>query len=129
MALVSGSNTGPAGIPPGGPYFVFPLSGTIQRQSNPVLAEGLAVSGWIGFPDMAAAENYAHNQSIAHAADQTVKSTAGIIAELSNPNLWLRVAEVALGLVLVAVGIARLTGVDNKIQQLAETTAKAAVVA
>lgn len=127
--LVPGSNTGPLGVPPGGPWFVWPFSGTIQRQENPVLRVPLVASGWIGFPTQDAAKSYAAGQSPAHAGDQAVKSTAGLIAELTNPDLWVRVAEVALGLVLLAVGVARLTGIDNKLATAAGTAAKAAVVA
>lgn len=129
MPLVPGSNTGPLGIPPGGPWFVWPFTGTVQRQDNPLLRVPLVASGWIGFPDQTTATNYAHGQSPAHAADQGVKSVTGLISEITNPDLWVRVAEVALGLVLLAVGLARLTGIDNKLAKAAGTAAKAAVVA
>jgi hypothetical protein len=108
---------------------VFPDTGTIQRQSNPVLATGLVVAGWVGFPTQAAAKSYASTKSPAHAIDKAVSSTAGFLSELSSPNLWLRVAEVALGVVLIAVGLARLTHAGPIVEKIASTAGKAAVLA
>jgi hypothetical protein len=36
-------------------------------------------------------------------------SVTGFLSALANPNTWLRVAEVGLGVILLAVGIAKLT--------------------
>jgi hypothetical protein len=37
-------------------------------------------------------------------------SLSGFLSALTNPNTWLRVAEVGLGVILLAVGLAHLTG-------------------
>jgi len=39
-------------------------------------------------------------------------------SRLTQPATWIRIAEVALGLVLIAVGIARATGSQNQLSQL-----------
>lgn len=105
------------GSSPYGPYFVFPFTGTIQRQSNPLFATGLITAGWVGFKTMNDAENYAHKHSIAHDADVAGKVISGDYNSVIST--WLvRIGEIALGIVLLAVGIAQLTGVENKIGKL-----------
>lgn len=100
-----------------GPYFVFPLTGTIQRQSNPLLATGLITAGWLGFKTMQAAENYAHNHSVAHAGDVVGKVVTGDYNSVIST--WLvRIGEIALGIVLLAVGVAQLTGLESKLGKL-----------
>lgn len=42
----------------------------------------------------------------------------GFLTGLTQANLWLRITEVAIGVVLLAVGVARLTGQQNPISQL-----------
>lgn len=113
---MAGTNTGPLGIPAGGPWFVFPFSGTIQRQSNPLLAIGLAKAGWLGFATQADAKAYASKQSVAAQTNSAVSSVGGAVTDTTNflsrladPAVWLRVAEVALGLVLIAVGVAKIS--------------------
>lgn len=124
------SNTGPFGVPPGGPWFVNNASGTIQRQSNPVLAEGLAQSGWTGFATQAAAKAFANKGPAGQAKQVTQSAFSGINAvgdfanKLTQANTWLRIAEGLLGIVLIAVALAKLTGVDNAIQKAAVGAAK-----
>ncbi len=126
-----GSNSGLFGIPPGGPYFVGP-TGTIQRQDNRILAQGLASTGWIGFPTMALAENYAHNGGIASKVNSTVGGVTDFLGRLTDPNTWIRVAEITLGVILVAIGLAKMTNaipVATKIAKRIGTTAEVAAVA
>lgn len=122
------SNTGPFGIPPGGPWFVFP-TGTIQRQSNPIAAEALTKVGWIGFPTKADAEAYV---SALHGLGKTVTgavtSTTDFLSRLTDPNTWVRVAEVVLGLVLIAVGIAKLTNAVPAATRVAARVGKVAAL-
>jgi len=125
----SNSNTGPFGIPPGGPWFVFP-TGTIQRQSNPVAAEALTKVGWIGFPTQADAKAYADLlHQAGHAVGGAVTSTTDFLSRLTDPNTWIRVAEVALGLVLIAVCIAKLTNAVPAATKVAKGAARAGEVA
>lgn len=118
------SNTGPFGIPPGGPWFVFP-SGTIQRQSNPIAAEALTKVGWIGFPTQADAKAYADTlHSIGKTVTGAVTSTSDFLSRLTDPNTWVRIAEVVLGLVLIAVGVAKLTNAVPVATKVASGAAK-----
>lgn len=113
---------------PGSDYYVNLITGSIQRQSNPVLAAALQAAGYAGPFDWATAQTVAaqHSGILAAAggavagtntgvigqAQQAVGGTAGItdfLGRLTQAATWLRVAEVALGLVLIAVGLARIT--------------------
>jgi hypothetical protein len=136
MANPPKSNTGPFGIPPGGPWFIFQATGTIQRQSNPVLAMGLANSGWVGFATQAEAKAaLAYSKShgaptVAQAAKNNIPGFSGIDAvgnffnKLSEGNMWLRIGEFAIGAILVGVALAHLTGTDNAIAKTLRTGAK-----
>lgn len=112
--LGNGSNTGPFGIPPGGPWFVFGGTGTIQRQSNPIAAAALANSGWTGFPTQALAKAFAsHGVSATakHAASDLPNPLTGVNAigdffnRLTEVNTWVRVGEVLAGVLLVYLGL------------------------
>lgn len=60
-----------------------------------------------------------------------VKDVAGFVSALSNPNTWLRVAEVVVGLLLVGVGVnAMLKGAPvNAAKKTAKAGAKAGELA
>ena len=123
------SNTGPFGIPPGGPWFVFP-TGTIQRQSNPIAAEALTKVGWIGFPTQADAKAYADAlHGLGKTVTGAVTSTTDFLSRLTDPNTWIRIAEVVLGLVLIAVGVAKLTNAVPIATKVAGGAAKVGKVA
>lgn len=127
-----GSNTGPFGIPPGGPWFVNNASGTIQRQSNPVLAEGLAQSGWTGFPTETLAKAFANNgiagqaKKVAQSAYGGINAVGDFANKLTQANTWLRIAEGLLGIVLIGIALAKLTGVDNQVAKAVGIAAKVA---
>lgn len=127
-----GSNTGPLGIPPGGPWFVNNASGTIQRQSNPVLAEGLAQSGWTGFPTQALAKAFANKgpagsiKSVGQSAFSGINAIGDFANKLTQANTWLRIAEAVLGIMLIGVALAKLTGVDNQVAKAVGIAAKVA---
>jgi hypothetical protein len=131
MAAAPQTNTGPLGIPPGGPWFADALTGTIQRQSNPVLAEGLATAGWLGFATQAEAKAFiARSPATAvkkpiGAAVGAAESVGDFLAKLSQPNTWLRVLKVVVGLAMVIVGLVQLTHTEK----LLGTAAKGAVLA
>jgi len=124
------SNTGAGGIPPGGPWFVNNASGTIQRQSNPILAEALAQSGWTGFATQAEAKAFANNgpagqvKKVANSAFSGINAVGDFANKLTQANTWLRIAEGLLGIVLIGVALAKLTGVDNAVKQAAVGAAK-----
>lgn len=129
------SNTGTFGVPPGGPWFVFLATGTVQRQSNPALAEALALSGWIGFANSADAYAVAHGTSapalVGGAVDAVSGATTDVgdfLSRLTSPQTWIRVAEVVLGLLLIAVGIAKLTNAIPAATKVAKTVGVAAAL-
>jgi hypothetical protein len=110
----NGSNTGPLGVPPGGPWFVFGATGTIQRQSNPLAAIGLASAGWVGFPTQALAKAFASHDIAAttkHAASDLPNPLTGVNAigdffnRLTEGNTWIRVGEVLAGVLLLYLGL------------------------
>lgn len=141
----SGSNTGPFGVPPGGPWFVFGGTGTIQRQSNPLLATALANSGWVGFATQSAAEAYAHSGvgGAARGAASDVNKGAttalgGINAigdffnRLTEANTWIRVGEVVAGVLILYIGLKATTSntaVGNAVKQTTAPVKKAAKAA
>lgn len=109
-----------------GPYFAFPPTGSIQRQSNPLLAAGLIATGWKGFPTMQDAQAYlrtipaipgAHSASVA--AGQTVNAASALpsgisaigdfFARLTQKATWERVAEFTAGGMLLYIGVKALT--------------------
>ena len=109
------TNTGPFGIPPGGPWFVNTLTGTIQRQSNPVLAEGLVTSQmWTGFATQAEAKAFASKGpagTVKAHAPAPLKGLAAVgdfAQRLTQASTWKRIGEVLIGAALLIVGIAKL---------------------
>ena len=136
----TGSNTGPAGIPPGGPWFVFGATGTIQRQSNPLLATALANSGWTGFPTQALAKAFASKgiagQGKAVASDipnplTGINAVGDFFSRLTQPNTYIRVGEVLAGLLLLYVGVNALgrdTPVGNAVGGATRTAKRVAEV-
>lgn len=100
------SNTGPFGIPPGGPWFAYALTGTIQRQSNPVLAAGLANAGWVGFKTQAEAKAFiAQSPATGVKNANPVKPLTNALDFFTSPNAWVRIGEVVAGVVLLYAGI------------------------
>lgn len=112
------SNTGPFGIPPGGPWFAFTATGTIQRQSDPVAAAALANAGWVGFATQDDAKAFLGSRavppitSVAGDAVGAVSSTAQGIAKigafleaLTHPDTWRSLGWLILGIILVALGM------------------------
>lgn len=100
------SNTGPFGIPPGGPWFAYALTGTIQKQSNPVLAAGLANAGWVGFKTQAEAKLFiAQSPATGVKNANPVKPITDLVDFFTNPNSWVRIGEVFAGAILLYAGI------------------------
>lgn len=123
---------------PPGCYYVNVQSGTIQRQCNPLGVLALAAAGFFGNNGLPAIpENAFATFDEAHAfADTIVGNVGGATgavggqsAGAANPsigdiwnglnvgNVLLRVGEVILGIVLLGVGIAHVTGTDNVISK------------
>jgi hypothetical protein len=99
-----------------GNYYALPGTGTIQQQGNSVLAFALKQAGWAGpFSSLAAAHTYLNGtpqQQVKNVPGQLYSATTAVpdfLSRLTSGALWIRVAEVAVGLLLIAVGIAELT--------------------
>jgi hypothetical protein len=138
---------------PGNDYYVS-VTGTIQRQGDPILAEGLLASGWSGPYNWTKAKQVANNvaeritagavssstgglagtagasaqQAVAktaNAATSWEQSVANFFQALGSANLWIRVAKVAIGGGLLIVGVSKLTGADKQVATLGKVVAKA----
>jgi hypothetical protein len=128
MTLVKATDPHPPGC-----YYVNIASGSIQRQCNPILAFGLAAAGYFGNPGPASSTNAfaTFEAAQAFASSKTGSAASGAVAGATNSalkslnplaglfqaNIWLRVGEFALGIVLIGVGLAKLTGAENFISQ------------
>ncbi|MGH3223573.1 MAG: hypothetical protein ACRDPY_33635 [Streptosporangiaceae bacterium] len=58
-----------------------------------------------------------------------VAAIGDFFSKLGQPNTWIRVGEVALGLILLAVGVARITGAVPLATKIAKTAGTGALLA
>jgi hypothetical protein len=113
-----------------GPWFVQPETGTIQRQTNPVLAAGLAVL-WVGFSTEADAKAFASGNAVstaknaAGAAESAATAIPDFLSRLTSTNLWIRVLKVVAGLALFIVGLVQLTHAEKLVAPAAKAAALA----
>lgn len=106
-----------------------------MQTANPGFA-GLSmavVGNQSGYPNQLAAQQEANsfNHSSVSSKVQQVGGTVGGLPSIPNPldifhglnigNILLRVGEVVLGVVLIAVGLAKVTGADNAIASVLKT--------
>lgn len=134
---------------PGFDYIYNSRTGAVQQYPSPIAAAAVKTGlGWHGpfqteqdaidfynrnkaaNPDWKAPTDFLGNLgNIPNAIqNQTEAATKGIFG-LSNEDIqsWLiRIGEIILGIVLVAVGLAKLTGVDSAIVTAIKTGAKVA---
>lgn len=66
------------------------------------------------------------NAQAVGAVEKTATAVPDFISRLTAGNLWLRIAEVALGAMLVIVGIGKLTGISAEIRNVSNTVGKLA---
>jgi hypothetical protein len=101
-------------------------SWTIIHATTAAQVYTLQQAGLTAYPTKAAAQKKASAQN-----RNVSKSGKGVDIwnGLDLQQLFLRVGEVLLGIVLLGVGIAHLTGVDNAISNAAKTAGKAAMFA
>lgn len=103
-----------------GDYYINIYTGTIQQQHNSLLGKGMAAAGFVGpFPTIEAAKAF-YNKSgkkigaaLPTGGGAGAAQAAGVFHGLDLGAILLRVGEVLLGIVLVGVGIAKLTGTTN----------------
>jgi hypothetical protein len=93
----------------GDDYYVFTSTGTIQAQSDPVLALALKASGWIGPYTYAVAEQkIGQGTTVGQIAGSVTSDFAAVnkfLGQLGDKAVWVRVAEVIIGLALIIVGL------------------------
>lgn len=116
---------GTAADHPGNDYYANVVTGTIQRQSNPALAKAMLLAGFTGPYTWAQAQAAVAGAKAASSALgipgpgegqalsklNPVSGVSDFLARLGQANTWVRVAEVALGVILIAVGVAKITHV------------------
>jgi hypothetical protein len=93
-----------------GGYYINTVEGTIQRQTNPLLAEALKVAGFIGPFATPAAAQAALGKDLAGKAtslptDATEGAASGIINFIKQGSIWERGAEVIIGILVLYIGL------------------------
>lgn len=118
---------------PSGGYYVFPTTGTIQRQTNPLLAAALKGSGWAGPYASMTAAHAAINSGIAQKVKSDAGSLTGVNAigsffnRLTAKNTWLRAGEFGIGFLFVYVSAKAMF--PGQVSAVAKPVKKAAKVA
>ena len=84
---------------------------------------GMNLTTLIGYPTQAAAQTAANQLSTIPQKVNAIGSSVvnDTLKPLFNANIWLRVAEVIAGLLLVAIGVAELTKAIPLATKIAET--------
>jgi hypothetical protein len=110
---------GPASSTATGDFWVFPATGTIQRQTNPLLRAALYEAGWYGFKTMAQAKAFAASNVITQTKQGVggaVSATTGGLSDIGDffhriteAQTWTRVGEVVLGGILIYAGVRALS--------------------
>lgn len=104
-----------------------------EAQALALTAEGLGeTAAQPGNPLNLAAAAPAAKASIADPVTNAVPGLSQIgtfFDSLGQANTWIRVGEVILGIILLGVGIAHITKVDNVISKAVKTGAKGAILA
>jgi len=107
-----------------GDYYINIYTGTIQQQHNSLLGQAMAAAGFVGpFDTIQKAKDFYNKHGKKIGAQVATGGASSATGGLPNPlnvfhgldlgNLLLRIGEVVLGVVLVGVGIAKLTGTTN----------------
>jgi hypothetical protein len=135
-------------------YYVS-VTGTIQAQSNPILAQGLKLAGWSGPYSMTDAKDVANNvaeriaasdatvagagsstpataASAANNASSAMNDIGNFFHELSEAAVWERAGEVLVGVLLLYIGLKGLAtpaGQSVKSQTLPKTAKRIAEAA
>lgn len=118
------------------------VTGVIEHQTNALVQASLYANPvWKGFGTQAAAKAWQKSHKPVGASlpgAGTVKQgmdgaqaaakavdVQGFLGAMTNPNTWLRTAEVMLGLVLIVVGLVKLTppGVTKNVKTIGKVAA------
>jgi hypothetical protein len=133
---------------PGNDYYVNIVTHTIQRESNPLIGRSLILAGYIGPYNWANAQAAVAGAKLgagtgagnaigtAQGAGQAANlGGLGAIGDffnrLTQPNTWVRVGEVAAGVLLLYLGLnatMRGTAAGNAVQSATRTAKKVAEV-
>jgi hypothetical protein len=115
-----------------GDYYINVATGTVQRQTNPILAAGLIAAGFKGpYASIAAAKAAIGGKDaagdITSAAQSAAKDALGSGFHLvfgNTTGLLTRTLKIIFGGVLVIAGIMRLTGAHDRLEQLIPVAGK-----
>jgi hypothetical protein len=115
---------------PGNDYYVYTLTGSIQRQSNPILATALKAAGWAGpytwnQAQQVLASGQTAKQAVTGAANDT--GISGLINFIKQGSIWERAGEVLVGVVILYIGLKAMAtpqSAPNIAKQGVRTTAK-----
>jgi hypothetical protein len=113
---------------PGNDYYVNDITGTIQRGKSFLTGPFPNRAGWQGPFTWCQAKDFAAG----HTGSGIVHSPGTVVADVFHGinfgNWILRIGEIILGVVLIGVGIAKLTGTDNVVGKVASSAGKLAFV-
>jgi hypothetical protein len=116
---------------------VTPNTYTVVEKNPPAPAgsNGIGYFNESNAKSTAAALNASAKEGVAKTLETKIPGVSALtsvtqfLGNLANANLWMRVGEVVLGLILIAVGVAELTHAVPIATKIAKTAAGAAVVA
>jgi hypothetical protein len=92
----------------------------IKHVTNGAEADALEVAGWRAFPTEAAAEAF-EGESVNQNVSNTAKSAVSdVIGHTDVGELILRVTEILLGIVLIGIGLEKITGAENAVSKIAK---------
>jgi hypothetical protein len=105
-----------------------PFTSSAEAQQNVNGASGWTIAGIVGASAIqgltsGAGPSVAQGASAGTAVGKSVSSVTDFLSDLTAANLWIRVAKVAIGGIILIVGLAQLTGIEKGI---VGTTVKAA---
>lgn len=137
MTYFYNSNTGGFAneSPPAPLYFTYETQlhlgqGWHAYGSMAEMTAAINANGW-PFPDaskgLLSGTSTVPSSKAVKAIATPINSIDDFLSRLSDSNTWLRIGEGLLGIVLIAVALAKLTGIDNKINDFAAKAAPAIV--
>lgn len=113
-------------------WFVNKITGNVVHVTNVVEGDALKASGvWNWYSSQSAAQASSAkspgNEAVG-GAESVGGSFLQFLDNLTSRALWVRIAKVTIGMVMVLTGINKLTGASNVIDKVAGVAGKAALV-
>jgi hypothetical protein len=114
---------------PGTDYYVSDINGTIQRGHVAALFGAGAAGGPFDWDQAKAYAAHSSGSGVLHGTAGPVSGVNDFLTRLTEKSTWIRVGEVVLGLILIAVGLARITHAVPVATKIAKTVGAAGVMA